>query len=107
MRINQQISTVSRIVIALKPKNGAGSASRNKLWFSLMAVCFSIGLMLGITSLVVSMLAALAALGNTRSLSLGVTSMIVGSLGLLLLGAHAMDRMDEGSRDGGDDKSGS
>ena len=94
------------MVVASKPKSARGSANRNTLWFCLMAVCFATGLILGITSLVVSALAALAAIGNTRSLSLGVTSMIVGSLGLLLLGAHAMDRMDEGSRDSGDDKSG-
>ena len=93
------------MVVDSKPTNAAGSATRNRLWFGVMAVCFATGLMLGITSLWVSMLAALAALGNTRSLSLGVTSMIVGSLGLLLLGAHAMDRMDKGSRDSGDDKS--
>jgi hypothetical protein len=37
-------------------------------------------------------------LGATRAASLTVVSMIVASLGLLLFGAHALDRMDEAER---------
>jgi hypothetical protein len=45
-----------------------------------------------------SLLESAGVLGATRAASLTVVSMIVASLGLLLFGAHALDRMDEAER---------
>jgi cytochrome c biogenesis protein CcdA len=68
------------------------------MWFAIMAVSFVAGSSLGIIGLVLSMLTACSVLENTHSVSIMVTSMIVASLGLLLFGAHSMDRVDEEAR---------
>ena len=67
-------------------------------WFAAMTACFVAGLILGITGLMLALLASSGVLGATRAASLTVVSMIVASLGLLLFGAHALDRMDEAER---------
>lgn len=104
MQMEQHISGVPRIVVAAEPARTGKSASRRQVWFAAMTTCFVAGLVLGISGLTFSLLTAAGAVTHSRSLSLTVTSMIAGSLGLLLFGAHAMDRMDEGSRKNSDDE---
>ena len=98
MQTNQQFSTASRMVISPRPLIREKAENRRDFWFGIMAVSFVAGLMFGISGLVFSLLTACEIVANNRSLSLTVTSLIVASLGLLLFGAHAMDRMDEESR---------
>ncbi|MCW5955586.1 MAG: hypothetical protein KIT61_03305 [Pyrinomonadaceae bacterium] len=98
MQTNRQITFGSRMVISPTPVVSERAEFRRKFWSVVMAVSFVSGLMLGISGLVFSLLTACEIVANTRSLSLTVTSLIVASLGLLLFGAHAMDRMDEESR---------
>lgn len=86
------------MVISPRPLIREKAESRRNFWFGIMAVSFVSGLMFGISGLVFSLLTACEIVANTRSLSLTVTSLIVASLGLLLFGAHALDRMDEESR---------
>ena len=83
------------MVISPRPLIREKVENRRDFWFGIMAVSFVSGLMFGISGLVFSLLTACEIVANTRSLSLTVTSLIVASLGLLLFGAHAMDRMDE------------
>ncbi|HKX82957.1 MAG TPA: hypothetical protein VJL58_01955 [Pyrinomonadaceae bacterium] len=64
-------------------------------WLVLLIICGVGGLASGITGLVLSLLTFCEVLTKSREISLVVTSLIVASLGLLLFGAHAMDRVDE------------
>lgn len=94
------------MVVAVAPRRDSRIRAARDAWFAVMTGCFVAGLILGISGLTFSLLTATGVLLNTRSLSFTVTSMIVVSLGLLLFGAHAMDRMDEKSRSGGEDENG-
>jgi cytochrome c biogenesis protein CcdA len=94
MQTKQNISIASRMNVQVRP---ADLGARGP-WFAAMTACFVGGLVLGITGLMLSLLASAGVLGATRATSLTVVSMIVASLGLLLFGAHALDRMDEAER---------
>jgi hypothetical protein len=94
MQTRQNISIASRMNVQVRPVRLGARGS----WFASMTASFVGGLILGITALMLSLLASAGVLGATRATSLTVVSMIVASLGLLLFGAHALDRMDEAER---------
>ena len=94
MQTKQEMSINSRMNVQVRPIRLGVRGS----WFAAMTACFVGGLVLGITGLMLSLLASAGVLGATRATSLTVVSMIVVSLGLLLFGAHALDRMDEAER---------
>ena len=99
MNTNQQLTIDSRIVVAKRGELSAIGARRRWFWLALLIACGVGGLASGITGLVLSFLAFCEVLTRSRDLSLVVTSLIVASLGLLLFGAHAMDRVDEAEAD--------
>ena len=89
----QRLSAVTGRATSIGDHNKSVQIERKRrFWLASVAMFGLVGMMSGSTALVISLLTACSVLREGKGLGILVSGLLLGSLGALLLAAHAMDR---------------
>lgn len=92
--MNGKDHSIASGIIVASSRTGTSTTDRaRKLWLAAMAISGVFGIASGVVGLVLSFLAAEGVVDASRSVRLAVPALIVASLALMMLSAHAMDRL--------------
>lgn len=89
----RNISIAARTLISDDRCEKVETERRRMVWLASIAFLGAMGMLAGITALIISLLTLCGILLENRRTSLAVTALIVSCLGTLLLAAHGMDRL--------------